>query len=83
LGISTFGPLIVKSFGFSQFKPILFNMPFGACQMIATIGGAILATRYKCKSAIIVLLCVPPITGILMLMFIAHTAKNRAALLIG
>jgi len=58
-------------------------MPFGACQMIATIGGAILATRYKCKSAVIVLLCIPPITGIFMLMFIAHTAKNRAALLIG
>lgn len=26
-GISTFGPLIVKSFGFDSFTTILFNMP--------------------------------------------------------
>jgi len=46
-GISTFGPLIIKAFGFSSFQTILFNMPFGACQIVATIGGAWLATRYK------------------------------------
>ena len=37
-GISTFGPLIVESFGFSSFTTILFNMPFGAVQLVATLG---------------------------------------------
>jgi hypothetical protein len=48
-GISTFGPLIVQSFGFDSFTTILFNIPFGAVQIIATIGGAFLATRIKMK----------------------------------
>ena len=39
-GISTFGPLIIESFGFDKFTTILFNIPFGAVQMIATLGGA-------------------------------------------
>src|SRR4051812_31032758 len=38
-GIATFGPLIVRSFGFPSFEAILFNMPFGAVQIIATLGG--------------------------------------------
>lgn len=29
-GITTFGSLIVKSFGYSSFETILFNIPFGA-----------------------------------------------------
>ncbi|UKZ72505.1 hypothetical protein TrVFT333_000135 [Trichoderma virens FT-333] len=37
-GISTFGPLIIQSFGFSSFTTILFNIPFGAVQMISTLG---------------------------------------------
>jgi len=82
-GISTFGPLIIKSFGFNQFTTILFNMPFGACQIIATIGGAALATKYKCKSAVIALLCIPPIVGIIMLMVLTHNKANRAPLLVG
>ncbi|KAL4940560.1 hypothetical protein BDV06DRAFT_224003 [Aspergillus oleicola] len=43
-GITTFGPLIIESFGFDQLKTMLFNMPFGAIQLIATLGGAWLAT---------------------------------------
>ncbi|QRW20736.1 major facilitator superfamily transporter [Rhizoctonia solani] len=31
-GISTFGPLIINGFGFSQFHTILLNSPFGAFQ---------------------------------------------------
>lgn len=29
-GITTFGSLIVKSFGYNSFTTILFNIPFGA-----------------------------------------------------
>ncbi|EME89697.1 uncharacterized protein MYCFIDRAFT_185895 [Pseudocercospora fijiensis CIRAD86] len=35
--ISTFGPLIVKSFGFDSFTTILFNMPFGASPVLAAL----------------------------------------------
>ncbi|KAJ9627177.1 hypothetical protein H2203_003639 [Taxawa tesnikishii (nom. ined.)] len=82
-GVSTFGPLIIKSFGFNSFTTILFNMPFGAVQMIATLGGAYLATRYKRKSPILIGLCIPPIIGISMLLAIPYEKKNRAALLVG
>jgi hypothetical protein len=48
-GISSFGPLIVQSFGFDSFTTILFNIPFGALQIVATMGDAFLATRIKMK----------------------------------
>ncbi|PSN74516.1 MFS general substrate transporter [Corynespora cassiicola Philippines] len=82
-GISTFGPLIIQAFGFTQFQTILFNMPFGLVQMIATMGGAWLATRYKMKSPILILLCIPPIIGIIILMVIGREAEHRAVLLVG
>ena len=63
-GISTFGPLIVEAFGFSPFHTILFNMPFGAVQLVATLGAAFAATHWKAKSPILALLCIPPIIGI-------------------
>jgi hypothetical protein len=43
-GITAFGPLIIQSLGFGQFATILFNMPFGVVQIVATVGGKWLAT---------------------------------------
>nr|POE79366.1 putative transporter [Quercus suber] len=80
-GISTFGPLIVHSFGFDNFTTILFNMPFGAVQLIATLGGAMAATYWKRKSPIVVALCIPPIIGISILLSVEYTNSNRAILL--
>ncbi|KAF2092555.1 allantoate permease-like protein [Rhizodiscina lignyota] len=82
-GISTFGPLIVQSFGFDSFTTILFNIPFGAVQLVATLGGAFLATKIKKKSVVLLLLCLPPIAGLIMLMVIDHDKRNRGALLAG
>ncbi|KAL5114560.1 hypothetical protein ACEQ8H_007529 [Pleosporales sp. CAS-2024a] len=82
-GISTFGPLIIKGFGFNQFQTILFNMPFGVIQIIATCGGAWLATRYKMKSIILIGLCIPPIIGIVVLMVVGRGPKHRGILLFG
>lgn len=73
----------MKSFGFTSFQTILFNIPFGAVQLIATIGGAFLARGLKKKGPVIVLLCVPPIIGCIILMVTAHTAKHKATLLVG
>lgn len=80
-GISTFGPLIVESFGFDSFTTILFNMPFGAVQVFATLGSAWAATHYKAKSPILALLCLPPIAGLVMMLNIRYDKSNRGALL--
>ncbi|EOD53142.1 putative allantoate permease protein [Neofusicoccum parvum UCRNP2] len=82
-GVSTFGPLLVKAFGFDSFTTILFNMPFGAVQIVSTLGGAALATKLKKKSPVLILLCIPPLVGILMLMNIEYNAGNRGVLLFG
>ena len=82
-GITTFGPLIVNSFGFSTFNTLLLNIPFGAVQIVATMGGAAFATWTKRKGPALALLCIPPIAGIVMLLCIKHTAENRGPLLVG
>ncbi|KAK7183002.1 hypothetical protein DPSP01_006049 [Paraphaeosphaeria sporulosa] len=82
-GITTFGPLIIQSFGFGKFATILFNMPFGAVQIIATIGGAWLATWLKKKSPVLILLCIPPIIGIIVLMVVGREKQHRGVLLFG
>ncbi|KAI1633780.1 major facilitator superfamily transporter [Biscogniauxia mediterranea] len=82
-GISTFGPLIVKTFGFDSFTTILFNIPFGAVQIVATIGGAFLAQKIKKKGPVIALLCIPPIIGCVILMVLPHQASHKAPLLVG
>ncbi|PWY76268.1 MFS general substrate transporter [Aspergillus heteromorphus CBS 117.55] len=82
-GISTFGSLIIESFGFDQFQTILFNIPFGAVQLLATMGGAWLATTLKMKGPVIALLCLPAIAGCVMLLRIAHDGHHNGALLAG
>jgi hypothetical protein len=82
-GISTFGPLIVQSFGFDSFSTILFNIPFGAVQLIATLGSAFLAMKIKKKGPVIVLLCIPPIIGCIMLLVTGREPEHRATLLVG
>jgi hypothetical protein len=82
-GISTFGPLIVQSFGFDPFATILFNIPFGFVQLVATVGGAFLAAHLKKKGPVIALLCIPPIIGCVILMSVSHTPDHKAPLLVG
>lgn len=82
-GISTFGPLIINSFGFNKFNTILLNIPFGAVQIVATMGGAAFATWTKRKGPPLALLCIPPIVGCIMLLVIEHTTSNRGPLLVG
>lgn len=82
-GISTFGPLIIESFGFDKFTTILFNIPFGAVQMIATLGGAWLSDRIKMKSPVLLLLCLPPVAGCAILMAVGRAPSDKAVLLTG
>ncbi|KIM98800.1 hypothetical protein OIDMADRAFT_104751 [Oidiodendron maius Zn] len=80
-GITTFGPLIVQGFGFDKFRTILLNIPFGAVQIIATMGGAAFATWTKRKGPALALLCIPPIIGCVMLLKIDHTPDHKGPLL--
>ncbi|KAF3059659.1 hypothetical protein GL218_04814 [Daldinia childiae] len=82
-GISTFGPLIIKTFGFDPFGTILFNIPFGFVQLVATVGGAVVAQKIKMKGPVIAALCLPPIAGCVMLMVLPRDASHRAPLLAG
>lgn len=82
-GISTFGPLIVQSFGFDSFSTILFNIPFGFVQLVATVGGAYIAMKWQKKGPVIAGLCIPPIIGCVMLMVLPHDNSHKAPLLVG
>lgn len=80
-GISTFGPLIVKNFGFNRFQTILLNIPFGAVQLIATLLGAYVATLLKWKSPVLAFLSLPPIAGCVMLLYLPRDISARGPLL--
>ncbi|KAK1579574.1 major facilitator superfamily transporter [Colletotrichum navitas] len=80
-GISTFGPLIVKSFGFDSFQTILFNIPFGFVQLVSTVGGSWIATKIHKKGPVIAGLCVPPIVGCVVLLVLPTTGQKAARLI--
>ncbi|KAL2761005.1 hypothetical protein ACRALDRAFT_205150 [Sodiomyces alcalophilus JCM 7366] len=82
-GISTFGPLIIESFGFDRFTTILFNIPFGAVQMVVTLGGAWLSDRIRMKSPVLVLLSLLPVAGCVVLIATGRDPADRAVLLTG
>lgn len=53
-GITTFGSLIVKSFGYNSFETILFNIPFGALRKaIQSCSSAYAGPDVDCISEII------------------------------
>ncbi|KIW18933.1 hypothetical protein PV08_03222 [Exophiala spinifera] len=81
-GVSTFGPLIIKNFGFNRFQTILLNMPFGAVQLIATMGGAWVATKIKWKSPVLAFLSLPPIAGCVMLLHLPRGPSEKGPLLV-
>jgi hypothetical protein len=62
---------------------MLFNMPFGAIQLVATLGGAWLATRYKTKGGVVALLCLPAIAGCVMLLELPRGDAHKGPLLAG
>lgn len=82
-GVSTFGPLIVQSFGFDSFSTILFNAPFGIVQLVSTVGGAFVAMKYHKKGPVIAVLSIAPIIGCAVLLATPHNPEHRASLLGG
>ncbi|KAG6916243.1 hypothetical protein DXG01_007740 [Tephrocybe rancida] len=80
-GISAFGPLIIKGFGFDSFHTILVNIPFGALQVIVTIGAALVSMKIKLKWPVIFVLSLPPIAGASALMVLGRSPDLRNTLL--
>ncbi|KAI9929357.1 hypothetical protein MW887_000825 [Aspergillus wentii] len=80
-GISTFGNLIIKSFGYNAFETILFNIPFGVIQVISIIGGGWLATHFRRKGLVIVLFAVIAAVGTLLMIVVPR--ENKGVLLFG
>lgn len=55
--------LIVSGFGFDSRKTILLNIPFGFVQTAVILSSSYAATRFKRKSVILAMLCIPCIAG--------------------
>ncbi|KAE8384753.1 major facilitator superfamily domain-containing protein [Aspergillus alliaceus] len=80
-GISTFGNLIIKSFGYGSFETILFNIPFGVIQVVAILGGGWLATRFQRKGLVIVGFALIAAVGTLLMIVVPR--KQKGVLLFG
>jgi hypothetical protein len=82
-GISTFGSLIIKDFGYTNFDAILFNIPFGAIQILVITGSAWAATHWQRKGLAIAGVSVPPIVGTILMLTVPRTDGNKGVLLFG
>lgn len=82
-GISTFGPLIIKSFVTDPYKTILFNVPVGLSHVLAVSLSAYASMKWKVKGPVIALLCIPPIVGFSIMLHFPHDTDHRAILLAG
>ena len=78
---NTFGPLILKNFGFDKYKTSLLNMPFGAIQYIVILVVAYAAVKFRWKSITLGIILMPIITGLAMLY--ALPRNHTAPLLVG
>ncbi|KAI0457424.1 allantoate permease [Xylaria acuta] len=82
-GIGTFGNLIVKDFGYTNFNAILFNIPFGVIQVVSIIGSAALATKLRRKGLVLALVSLLPITGTILMLTVPRNGHTKGVLLFG
>ncbi|KAI0169856.1 MFS general substrate transporter [Hypoxylon sp. FL1284] len=82
-GISTFGNLILKDFGFTNFNAILFSMPTGVIQVVIIIGSAWVATRIGRKGVVITALACLPTIGTVLMLTVPRSEGNKGVLLLG
>ncbi|KXG53364.1 Major facilitator superfamily domain, general substrate transporter [Penicillium griseofulvum] len=79
---STFGPLIVKGFGFDAYETSLLNIPFGAMQTIVIISGCWASYKLRLKSAILIGFMIPVVAGIAVLYALPHEKSQQGPLLL-
>ncbi|KAL6238469.1 hypothetical protein BDW75DRAFT_227903 [Aspergillus navahoensis] len=75
-GISTFGSLIITSFGYTKFTAILFNLPFGAIQIVVILLGGWLATKFRTKGLVIAGIAMIAAVGTILLLTVPREQKG-------
>ncbi len=78
---STFGPLIIKGFGFDKYQTLLLNMPFGAVQTIVILLGCFAANKMKLKGVVLCAFMLPVVVGTGVLYGVGRAVSDRPALL--
>lgn len=73
---NTFGPTLIKGFGFSTRASSLLNIPFGAVQAVGIAAGSYAAYRFKLKSVMLLILSLLTMLGAI-LMYVAEHRVNR------
>ncbi|KAH9894530.1 MFS general substrate transporter [Xylariomycetidae sp. FL2044] len=82
-GFSSFGNLVIKDFGFTNFDAILFSMPTGVVQIVMILGSAWLATKCSRKGIVITGLSVLPTVGTILMLTVPRNEHNKGVLLFG
>ncbi|KAL4735448.1 major facilitator superfamily domain-containing protein [Aspergillus similis] len=75
-GISTFGSLIITSFGYTNFTAILFNLPFGAIQIVVILLGGWLATKFRTKGLVIAGIALIAAVGTILMLTVPRDQKG-------
>ncbi|RAK82208.1 putative allantoate permease [Aspergillus fijiensis CBS 313.89] len=80
-GITTFGSLVISSFGFSSRMSLLLNMPMGLVDIVCKLGLTYLSDRFLDRTIFaIIAILIPMVGGILMIVLPLHA---KAGLLMG
>ncbi|KAJ9487572.1 hypothetical protein VN97_g5739 [Penicillium thymicola] len=80
-GITTFGSIIISSFGFSSRMSLILNMPMGIVDITCKLGLTYLSDRFFDRTLFaIIAILIPMIGGIMMIVIPVHA---KAGLLIG
>ncbi|KAB8248679.1 major facilitator superfamily domain-containing protein [Aspergillus flavus] len=80
-GITTFGSLIINSFGFSSRMSLMLNMPMGLVDIVCKLGLTYLSDRFLDRTIFaIIAILIPMVGGILMIVL---PLDAKAGLLVG
>ncbi|KAL3474288.1 major facilitator superfamily domain-containing protein [Aspergillus californicus] len=75
-GISSFGSLIITSFGYENFHAILFNLPFGAIQFVIILAGGWAATKFRTKGLVIAAIAMLAAIGTIIMLTVSREKKG-------
>ncbi|KAH6909266.1 allantoate permease [Coprinopsis sp. MPI-PUGE-AT-0042] len=80
-GITVFGPMIIRGFGYDGYEVMLFMMPYGALQVLCVIGAFWLSNKFSLKLPVALLFLSFCITGSVILYTQGRDKENQPALL--
>ncbi|TWU77754.1 hypothetical protein ED733_008607 [Metarhizium rileyi] len=80
---NTFGPLILNGLVSDRYMTSLFNMPFGAVQIIVILLASFLAQKARLKSVILMVFMLPVVAGLAVLYSVPRDESAKPALLVG